>query len=157
MSAILALAAISACLNAQETRWMITRSAIQGIDEAGGDGAAFFAAPGNIIMNGTKGAEGFPAGYRAMPAATFRSYVDLKRVLDSGQLPKEVKAVIYDSESWEFTPPEEQHDVAKFYKLAADEVHRHGLIFPWAYFCGDAGSGTSRLFLRQKTTSIGTA
>jgi hypothetical protein len=129
MSAIMVLAAIAACLNAQEIRWMIARDAIQHIDEAGGKGAAFFAAPGNIVINGTSGAEGFPEGYRAMPAATFCSYAELKSALDSGQLLKEVKAVIYDSESWRFTPTEEQHNVAKFYKLAADEVHRHGLLF----------------------------
>jgi hypothetical protein len=108
---------------------MIARGAIRGFDEAGGNGAAFFAAPGNLILNGAKGTDGFPEGYRAMPTAVFRSYADLKTTLDSGQLPKEVKAVLYDSESWKFTPPEEQHNVAKYYKLAADEVHRHGLLF----------------------------
>ncbi len=124
----LALAA-AAGLAAADPHWMVAISAIQRFQEAGGSTEPFFADPGNFIMSGMKGAEGFPAGYRAMPTASFRSYADLKKAIESGRLPKEVKAVLWDPESWQFTPPEEQHDIARFDKLAADLVHSRGLIF----------------------------
>lgn len=124
----LALAGATA-IGAAEPRWMISTSAIRHLNEAGGSGAHFFAGRGNFIMNGMKGAEGFPESYSAMPAATFPSYAALKSALESGRLPKEVKAVLYDNEAWEFTPPEEQHEIARFEKLAADAIHRRGLIF----------------------------
>jgi len=124
----LALAA-AAGLAAAGPQWMMAISAIRHFEEAGGETAQFFSDPGNIIMAGMKGAEGFPAGYRAMPTAGFRSYADLKSALESGRLPKEVKAVLWDPESWQFTPAEEQHDIARYDKLAAEAVHAKGLIF----------------------------
>jgi len=120
---------MTAVVNAQEPRWMIAGGAIKLFDSAGGSGTVFFAGPGNIIMSGMKGADGFPEGYRALPTAGFASYAELKSALDNGKLPKEVKAVLYDNEAWEFTPPEEQHDIAKYEKLAAEAAHSHGLLF----------------------------
>jgi hypothetical protein len=108
---------------------MIASSGLTHYQNSGGDIAPFYNSPGNFIMSGMKGVEGFPAGYRALPTAGFRSYADLKRALDSGKLSKEVKAVLWDPESWEFTPAEEQHDIAKYAGLAAEAVHSHGLIF----------------------------
>ena len=116
-------------LSAADVRWMIASSAIQKFETAGGSPALFYANPGNFIMSGMKGAEGFPPDYHGVPVASFRSYADLKKALDGGKLPKEVKAILYDNESWEFTPPEEQHNIEKFEKLAAEAVHSHGLIF----------------------------
>jgi hypothetical protein len=107
---------------------MIAASAIRHLADTGESGARFYAGPGNFIMNGMKGAEGFPADYRAVPAATFPSYAALESALEGGHLPKEVKAILYDNESWQFTPPAEQHDIARFEKLAADAVHRRGLL-----------------------------
>jgi hypothetical protein len=111
---------------------MIAASGLAHYQKAGGDVGYFYNSPGNFIMSGMKGAEGFPSGYRAMPTAGFRNYADLKRALDSGKdgskLPKEVKAVLWDPESWEFTPAEEQHDIAKYAQLAAEAAHGHGLI-----------------------------
>jgi hypothetical protein len=108
---------------------MIAAGAIQRYEQSGGQGNIFYTQPGNIIMNGMKGMDGFPKRSRAMPAVTFGSYAELKKALDSGRLSKDVKAVLYDNEAWEFTPPEEQQDIAKFEKLAADAVHSHGLLF----------------------------
>jgi len=125
----LSVAAASALVAAADPRWMIATSAVQHFNQVGGDGAIFFNGAGNFIMNGSKGAEGFPAGYQAAPTAGFRSYADLKKALDAGKLPAEVKAVLYDPESWEFTPPEEQHDIERFSKLAAEAAHSRGLTF----------------------------
>jgi len=86
----------------------------------------FFADPGNFVMNGVKGAQGFPEGWRSAPTATYPSYAALEKASQDGQVPADVKAIIYDNESWTFTPPEEQHDLDRFEKLAADAVHCAG-------------------------------
>jgi hypothetical protein len=122
---------LPAILPAQSEHWMISISALRhlgDVDPSGTLGRRFFADPGNFVMNGAKGAEGFPEGWHAVPTATFPSYAALQKALDGGQLPPEVKAIIYDNESWTFTPPEEQHDLARFEKLAAEAVHRAGRI-----------------------------
>lgn len=125
------LLAVACCsvMAAADLRWMIASSGLAHFADAGGDAAYFYDSPGNFVMSGTKGAEGFPSGYRALPTAGFRSYDDLKRALESGKLPKETKAVLWDPEAWQFTPPEEQHDIAKYAQLAAEAVHGRGLLF----------------------------
>lgn len=113
-------------------RWMISTSALRHLDKVDPSGALsrrFFESPGNFVMNGLKGAEGFPQGSRCAPTATFPSYQALKEAFENGRVPASVKAIIYDNESWKFTPPEEQHDIERFEKLAAEMVHRHGRIF----------------------------
>lgn len=124
----------SATLLAQSPHWMISISAIRHLREADPNGALdrrFFNDPGSFVMNGAKGAEGFPEGWRCAPTATYPSYAALAKALNSkqmpsSQLPAAVKAIIYDNESWTFTPSEEQHDIARFEKLVADAVHRSG-------------------------------
>jgi hypothetical protein len=129
LRAIALLAAAGALASAADLRWMIAAGAIQRFEDAGGPPGVFYSSADNFIMNGMKGAGGFAKDYRAIPVAGFRSYADLKAALESGKLPKETKAVLYDPESWEFTPSEEQHDIARFAKLAAEEAHRRGLLF----------------------------
>jgi hypothetical protein len=126
LSAVITLATIAA---AEEPRWIIALSAIRRLQAAGEPAGRFFAGSANFILNSSKGADGFPRDYRAMPAATFPSYAALRDALDGGRLPPEVKAVVYDNEAWQFTPPEEQHDIPRFEKLAAEVIHRRGLLF----------------------------
>jgi hypothetical protein len=99
------------------------------VDPSGKLGLGFFASPGNFVMNGVKGAAGFPVGWRAAPTATFPSFAALKSALEDGRVPAEVKAIIYDNESWSFTPKEEQLDLERFEKLAAEAIHRSGRQF----------------------------
>jgi hypothetical protein len=80
-------------------------------------------------MNGKNGSKGFPEGWRCTPTATFTSYPAVKQALEEGQVPADVKAIIYDNESWKFTPAEEQHDLDRFEKLVADVIHRFGRTF----------------------------
>jgi hypothetical protein len=132
MMRVLALClATLAAAAAGDLHWMISISAVRHLREADPSGTLdrrFFADPGSFVMNGAKGAEGFPQGWRALPTATFPSYAVLAKALEGGQLPAEVKAIIYDNESWTFTPPEEQHDLERFEKLAADAIHGAGRI-----------------------------
>jgi hypothetical protein len=128
---ILLTMSVSAASSA-EIRWMISFSAIGHLnraDPSGRLGQRFFDSPGNFVMNGAKGAAGFPDGWRAVPTATFPSYAALKAALEDGRVPAEVKAIIYDNESWSFTPKEEQLDIERFEKLTAELVHHYGRQF----------------------------
>ncbi len=110
-------------------RWMISVSALRHLREVNPTARLdlpFFASPDNFVMNGVKGAQGFPEGFRCLPTATYPSYAALQKALQNGELPAEVKAVIYDNESWNFTPSGEQHDLPRFEKLAAEAVHGSG-------------------------------
>ena len=123
----------------QSQHWMISLSAVRHLRQVEPSGMVerrFFADPASFVMNGGKGAEGFPEGWRCIPTATFPSYAAIGKALESGPLPPEVKAIVYDNESWTFTPPEEQHDLARFEKLAGDAIHHAGLLF-----IGHAGGG----------------
>jgi hypothetical protein len=128
---IVLLFVLSACAGAADLRWMISISALRHLDRVDPSGAlsrGFFESPGNFVMNGKKGAQGFSKGWRCTPTATFPSYAALEQSLEKGQLRDEVKAIIYDNESWQFTPVEEQHDLDRFERLAAEAAHRHGRI-----------------------------
>jgi hypothetical protein len=69
-----------------------------------------------------------PAGWASVPTTTFSSYRDLSAAVGSGGLDPRVRAVMYDNEAWQFTPPDEQRDPASYTAMAATEVHRHGLL-----------------------------
>jgi hypothetical protein len=132
MRVLLFFAACFACADAADLRWMISLSATRHLDRVDPSGAVsrrFFENPGNFLINGRNGSKGFPDGWRSSPTATFTSYAALRQALENGQVPAEVKAIIYDNESWEFTPSEEQHDLDRFEKLAAEIIHRHGRLF----------------------------
>ena len=130
---------IPAILLAQEApappaqpHWMISLGAVRHLRRADPSGTLdrrFFSDPAGFVMNGLHGAFGFPPGWRALPAATFPSYAAMAKALQGSQVPAEVKAIIYDNESWTFTPPGEQHDLERFEKLAAEAIHRAGRIF----------------------------
>jgi hypothetical protein len=127
---LLAVAAVG--LRAADLRWMISISAthhLDGVDPTGALSRSFFENPGNFVMNGKYGSKGFPAGWKCAPTDTFASYAALQEAFAKGEVPAEVKAVIYDNESWKFTPAEEQHDLDRFEKLAAEAVHRAGRMF----------------------------
>lgn len=66
---------------------------------------------------------------KSVPAKTFSSYATLESTLRAGQLDARIKAVIYDCESWSFTPPAEQQNPGKYYDLAATLAHQYHLTF----------------------------
>jgi hypothetical protein len=132
MRILLFLAALAGVANAADLRWMISLSATRHLDRVDPSGELsrrFFQNPGNFVMNGRNGSKGFPDGWRCTPTATFPSYAALAQAFSEGQVPADVKAIIYDNESWKFTPVEEQHDVDRFEKQAADVIHRNGRLF----------------------------
>ncbi len=70
-----------------------------------------------------------PPAWKAVRVRSFTSYRDIKRAFAKGSLDRGVQAVMYDNESWKFTPRMEQLDPATYDRLAAQLVHGHGLQF----------------------------
>lgn len=68
-----------------------------------------------------------PPAWNAYTTRTFTSYSTLVRAFNQGKIGPDVKAILYDSEAWSFTPPEEQRNFGTYAKMVADLVHGHGL------------------------------
>jgi hypothetical protein len=64
-----------------------------------------------------------------VPTAYYQSYQAIKAAFADGTLPGGFKAVMYDNEGWAFTPPAEQRNPAKYERLVAQLLHRHGLLY----------------------------
>lgn len=70
-----------------------------------------------------------PAAWNALPMRSFTSYAHIERAFESNAVDPHVRAIMYDNEGWNFTPPEEQRDPRGFTRKAADLVHAHHLLF----------------------------
>jgi len=63
----------------------------------------------------------------AEPVVTFSSVSELDQAVSGGQLPPGTRAVLYDPETWAFTPRAEQLNPAAAAQRARDIAHAHGL------------------------------
>ncbi len=70
-----------------------------------------------------------PASWQAVPLRSFKSFDEIRNALETNAPGPDVGGVMYDYESWRFTPAEEQQNPAKYVKQAADLVHAQGLLF----------------------------
>jgi hypothetical protein len=98
-----------------------------------------------------------PPAWNAVVFATFASEATLEEKAPS--LPPTVKAVMYDNESWEFTPADEQADPVTYEQRAIAFAHAHRLkIFltpafdlgPTAYAAAVAGAKGADMFNIQE-------
>ncbi len=64
-------------------------------------------------------------GYTIIPTADFKDETLLAANIN--KLPTGTKAILYDDESWSYTPRVQQQDPAYYYKLAGQLAHSHGL------------------------------
>ena len=65
----------------------------------------------------------------AIPTETFTNEVGLARALNTGRLRPGTEAVVYLDSHSRRTPRNQQHNPARFYRLAARAAHVHGLLF----------------------------
>jgi len=110
---------------ATETTWLVTRSAIDQLQEAGFPQAqlnAWFDNPHTYLVGKV------PPGWTSIATLSFASYAELARQFAAGQIPVSVRAIVYDNEHWSFTPAQEQQDFPSFAKEAASLVHLHHMI-----------------------------
>jgi hypothetical protein len=67
------------------------------------------------------------SGVDATPVVTFSAVAELRSALADHTLPAGTGAVLYDPESWSFTPKSEQRDPVRAAAQAAKLAHAHGL------------------------------
>jgi hypothetical protein len=70
-----------------------------------------------------------PPLWRAKVIRSFTSYAAMSRALSGGGIDAGVRGILYDNEHWKFTPDQEQRGHAEYTRMAAELVHRHGLLF----------------------------
>jgi hypothetical protein len=64
----------------------------------------------------------------ATPVVSFRSVSSLLAWLSTTNAPGQIRAVLYDPESWQFTPAAEQQDPAHYAQQFVQAARQHGLI-----------------------------
>lgn len=89
-----------------------------------------------------KAGQQMPDGWKGNATMLFPSYAAFHHAVHHNQLPKNLKAVVYDNEHWEQTPPNEKHDAAHYAKKFSELAHAHGWTFIAAptrkWFAADA-------------------
>jgi hypothetical protein len=76
-----------------------------------------------VVVRGPSGDQ-VPAG--ATPAELFKSYEVFTGQLRAGAISPEVRAVVYDPESWSYTPAQERHDPMRYLALFSQAARAHG-------------------------------
>jgi len=113
---------------AESLAWLFAGPGVVAEIAADAQAARFLVGTEVFVMTG-RAVSTIPPSWNVTICASFKSYADLKRRLDAGDLDPSVRAVLYDPEGWRFTPPDEQHTPARHMKMAADLAHAHGLLF----------------------------
>jgi hypothetical protein len=67
-----------------------------------------------------------PASWGALKTQIFPSYRQFERAVTNGKIDPQTKAVLYDNEAWQFTPQEEQDNLADNAQRFAELAHQHG-------------------------------
>ena len=72
-----------------------------------------------------------PADLSLLPHAslvmTFASYATMTQAFSAGQIPSDIRYILYDNEDWSATPVNEQHAPFTFAAQVANLAHQHGL------------------------------
>jgi hypothetical protein len=104
--------------------WLLTRSALSQLTQDSSVSGVLRAARVYEILQ--PGQKPLP-GVAAEPVVTFSSAATLERAVTGGQLPAGTYGVLYDPETWSFTPAAEQRDPVAAATQAAAVAHAHGL------------------------------
>ena len=111
--------------------WMINVRALDALLEAGLPEILvkhFFDNQDTFLM-GSGQTEDVTLQLHSMPTQVFTSFETLRQAFANNQIGPSTKAIVYDNEAWEFTPPNEQANPAIYEKRAAELVHDHSLTF----------------------------
>lgn len=106
--------------------WIINNEALDELGKAGASSSLLTSGFHNdrtyVVNNSVPSAFG-------VPTATYTSYQSIQSAIINGRLPGNYKAVIYDNESWQFTPLAEQQDPVHYEQLVGELLHQHGLLY----------------------------
>ncbi len=105
--------------------WLVTSQALREMAAITSVGAVL---RGDNVLEiaGSTGAS-FP-GVKATTVMAFRSFLALEAWLQGASAPGTVRAVVYDPESWTFTPLAEQQNVGSYARQFVAAARLHGLI-----------------------------
>jgi hypothetical protein len=106
--------------------WVFTSAALRSVLAT--PAAAARLRTGDVFELVTPGARR-ATGITTVPTQVFTSSAALVQAVDGGQLPADVRAVLFDPEAWPFTPAADQSDPATATARAAAAAHAHGLYF----------------------------
>jgi hypothetical protein len=104
--------------------WLLARQAISQMSAAGDVASALKSA--NVLEITSQADPAAFAGIGAAPVLSFRSEADFIRWLARGGSTA-IRAVIYDPESWQYTPPAEQRDPFTYASQFVSSARQHGL------------------------------
>jgi hypothetical protein len=90
---------------------------------------SFFNGKTVFLVGRNGGAAAAPPGWNVRATRIFTRFADLQKAFASGRIGPDVKAILYDSEGWRFTPEREQQHFAEYSSRVAELVHAHGLLF----------------------------
>lgn len=113
-------------LTAAGLDWVVTRQALA--DIAASPSALGVLEQGHIYEIVRPGHKPYP-GVNAIVTADFKSFSSpngMAASVAAGDLPAGTGALLYDPESWSFTPPAEQHDLGHYVSMAVSLAHQHG-------------------------------
>jgi hypothetical protein len=104
--------------------WLLSRSVLA---ELIPDPVAVSELSGKLVYELLQPGEPPLPGVVAEPVVTFASAAALESAVKAGQLPSGTFGVLYDPESWVFTPVTEQQNPVQAATAAAAVAHAHGL------------------------------
>ncbi|MGH7662109.1 MAG: hypothetical protein ACRENA_14485 [Vulcanimicrobiaceae bacterium] len=115
-------------LNPRAMKWLLNGPAVAEFAKDP-ESRRFFENAEPFVIERKGDARQLPQSWRAVSVRAFPSYRAIERALENGSVDSNARAILYDNEGWKFTPEEEQRNPAQYMKMAAELVHRKGLMF----------------------------
>jgi hypothetical protein len=105
--------------------WLMTSQALRDISAVGDPAVAL---RNSSVLEIVGQAQSTFASVPATPVVSFRSVSSLLAWLSTTNAPGQIRAVLYDPESWQFTPAAQQQDPAHYAQQFVQAARQHGLI-----------------------------
>ena len=121
----------SAKANGGNPYWIVADWAVKLLQQNGLSSSltnSFFNNPHTFLIT-TKGSKVDAMLPNATLVQRFTSYADMQQAFSTGQLRPGVRAVMYDNEAWNFTPPAEKAQPFSYASRAESLAHQHGMTF----------------------------
>jgi hypothetical protein len=110
---------------------IITEAGLRHLRQSGPEGIRaakeLFDNPDAYIV--LKAGQHMPEGWKGNATMLFPSFEAFHHAVKHDQLPKNLKAVVYDNEHWDQTPLKEKENAAHFAKKFGELCHQHGWTF----------------------------
>lgn len=115
----------TATLPSSSRTWLMTSTALREMSAVGNPAAAL---RNSTVLELVGQAKSTFDTVPATPVLAFRSVASLLAWLSTTNAPGQIKAVLYDTEFWPFTPAAEQQDPRDYARKFVEAARQHGLI-----------------------------